>query len=1203
MKRLTKTLILAIMLLAMPLKQWGQQPYRQYADDGILLDFQEIDNVDFRVFLLYNLGQDNRFVLTVNDEPGQFSISSNEDVSMTNLFEAFETFYNNTYTDFGLLSKTDISNLISNWKECITPIYFASIMTDIALRDGRPSNNHCVDSDPFCTSDVITFDAATSSQTADQLEGTTLQDGCIGSSYSPAWYHMRIQTSGQFIIHAEGHDPNNSNTTRDIDFCIWGPYSDPTSPCVAQLTTNKIIDCCFSASYSENIYLGYPGGQHNHGSSSHGTITEHTPTAGEYYILMITNYSQQPCTISFSKTDGSGPGETDCGILPGIVTNDGPYCVGETIHLSVNAQDGATYSWTGPNGFNSNQQNPTRPNCTLNMAGIYTCTTTVGTQSTSDTTNVVIYPMPTANFNFTSACLGEPTQFTSTSTTNPSGQQINSYQWNFGDGQTSNQQNPSHQYASAGNYTVTLTVSTGGHCTSTKTQTVTVYAQPTANAGPDQTIAYGSSAQLSGSGGAGSFNFHWEPANMGANPNAHNPQTVTLTQDQTYTLTVTNPQGGCSSTDEVTIYISGSAMTVTAGPDISICQGGSGQIYVSAGGGTGNLTYSWTPTTGLSNPNIYNPIASPSQTTTYTCHVTDGQTSQNVSVTVTVNDVIVENESMTICPDDVYHWHGAAYTEVGTYQFDTVTDQGCEKTIYLHLDHYPSYNNNETSPIVVEICDGESYTFQAQGYNDTYTHSVETFYTLETIHGCDSIVKLELTVWPPVPTDTITAGICVGQTYNFHGTLYDQDGDIAYFDTIDYHGCPKVEMLMLSVGEYQMPPIDYQYICVPHDADHPSFIWDKNNIEYTTDTIAEAILPDLQGGGCDFKYRLNLKFHQEFYKEEDPIVYCDVYPWPLTGEPFDEEGTHTYIRNFPQGGGPNFNCDSTYVLNITINKSSLGNTEVKYADQEDACDVYYYNNPYLGDTILEFRDDVEGIMLHGQTPEECPYEVNFTLRNMRYTPAPEAIKPSQLSTVCFSLPEDPDAPVHDTAMCAAVVTNTEFFSFQYTFYVVETNSKCKWESCDWEVSKPSWTKTQTPVLTEEGTGKCYSECTVYVADRQEEYVVLTATINNGCGTEVRKIYLKSSFLDVDENELVPVNVDIVPNPNNGQMHLNFENMQGRTAVKVFDMTGNQIDAFETTINSNRYNYDYNMKKYADGIYFFVISNNSRVLTKKVVVIH
>ena len=124
MKRFAKTLFLAVMLLAMPLKQWGQQPYRQYADDGILLNFHEIDNVDFRVFLLYNLTLDNRFVLTVNEEPGLFSITSSEEFSIANLHDAFEAFYNNTYTDFGLLSKTDISILLPGWKDCIPPIHY-----------------------------------------------------------------------------------------------------------------------------------------------------------------------------------------------------------------------------------------------------------------------------------------------------------------------------------------------------------------------------------------------------------------------------------------------------------------------------------------------------------------------------------------------------------------------------------------------------------------------------------------------------------------------------------------------------------------------------------------------------------------------------------------------------------------------------------------------------------------------------------------------------------------------------------------------------------------------------------------------------------------------------------------------------------------------------------------------------------------------
>jgi PKD repeat protein len=116
------------------------------------------------------------------------------------------------------------------------------------------------------------------------------------------------------------------------------------------------------------------------------------------------------------------------------------------------------------------------------MAGTYSCTTTVGTQSTTGTTTVVIYPQPTANFNFTSVCQGNPTQFTSTSTTNPTGQSIGSYQWNFGDESTGTGANPTHTYTNPGTYQVTLTVSTGnGHCTDQITKTVTVNALPTAS--------------------------------------------------------------------------------------------------------------------------------------------------------------------------------------------------------------------------------------------------------------------------------------------------------------------------------------------------------------------------------------------------------------------------------------------------------------------------------------------------------------------------------------------------------------------------------------------------------------------------------------------------------------------------------------------------------------------------------------------------
>ena len=137
----------------------------------------------------------------------------------------------------------------------------------------------------------------------------------------------------------------------------------------------------------------------------------------------------------------------------------------------------------------------------------------------------------------------------------------------------------------------------------------------------------------------------------------------------------------------------------------------------------------------------------------------------------------------------------------------------------------------------------------------------------------------------------------------------------------------------------------------------------------------------------------------------------------------------------------------------------------------------------------------------------------------------------------------------------------------------------------------------------EGEQRYYSsKCTIYVADRDEDYVVLTATIGNDCNIEQRKIYLKSSFLNVDENSSAESKVSITPNPNNGQMRIDFEDMEGPTMVKVLDMTGNLIDAFETNVGTNRYSYEYTLKQHANGIYFFVFTNSNKVFTKKVVII-
>ncbi len=93
-------------------------------------------------------------------------------------------------------------------------------------------------------------------------------------------------------------------------------------------------------------------------------------------------------------------------------------------------------------------------------------------------------------------------------------------------------------------------------------------------------------------------------------------------------------------------------ITATAAANQTICAGGTGvNLTGSASGGSG-YTYSWTPTAGLSNPNIANPIATPATTTTYTLVATSSNgCAASATTTVTVNPAptVSVTPSTTIC--------------------------------------------------------------------------------------------------------------------------------------------------------------------------------------------------------------------------------------------------------------------------------------------------------------------------------------------------------------------------------------------------------------------------------------------------------------------------------------------------------------------------------------------------------------------------
>ena len=114
------------------------------------------------------------------------------------------------------------------------------------------------------------------------------------------------------------------------------------------------------------------------------------------------------------------------------------------------------------------------------------------------------------------------------------------------------------------------------------------------------------------------------------------------------TTTTTYYVGTCPGTYHQPVIVVVNPATAEAGPNVSICAGGSTNLNA-----TGGTIYTWSPSSGLSNAGIANPVASPIVTTTYHVTVTNSigcTASDSVIVTVNGNINAEAGPNVSICP-------------------------------------------------------------------------------------------------------------------------------------------------------------------------------------------------------------------------------------------------------------------------------------------------------------------------------------------------------------------------------------------------------------------------------------------------------------------------------------------------------------------------------------------------------------------------
>lgn len=155
-----------------------------------------------------------------------------------------------------------------------------------------------------------------------------------------------------------------------------------------------------------------------------------------------------------------------------VAGSNSPVCSGNTLQLTSTAITGASYSWTGPNGFSSTAQNPSISNAGPAATGTYSVTVTLGgCTSNAATVNAVVNQTPVSGFTAspTQGSVNQNVTFTPTVTGA-------TYYWTFQSGSitTSTAQNPVVQWTSTGTFNVTLVVSANGCISDTTHSTITI---------------------------------------------------------------------------------------------------------------------------------------------------------------------------------------------------------------------------------------------------------------------------------------------------------------------------------------------------------------------------------------------------------------------------------------------------------------------------------------------------------------------------------------------------------------------------------------------------------------------------------------------------------------------------------------------------------------------------------------------------------
>ena len=206
---------------------------------------------------------------------------------------------------------------------------------DLCIKDA-PTNIICENAENFCqeggalvTSNIIGIPDPN-------------DIACLGSAPNPTWNIIQIGDPGLIEIEISQVDDNGNGI--DVDFVLWGPFESVADSC----TEIAFEDCPSCPNNTSNPDF-YPFGNIvdcSYSFVSVENLTIDNAQTGEIYILLVTNFSDDPGTISISQTNGGDDG--DGNVTAEIEVDLGPdqsFCGFPSYDLVADSPFADRYEW------------------------------------------------------------------------------------------------------------------------------------------------------------------------------------------------------------------------------------------------------------------------------------------------------------------------------------------------------------------------------------------------------------------------------------------------------------------------------------------------------------------------------------------------------------------------------------------------------------------------------------------------------------------------------------------------------------------------------------------------------------------------------------------------------------------------------------------------------------------------------------------